>query len=179
MRILIYCIGILMFISCKTSTTSTIPENQNTSVSSVDTSKPIEDEETEIIMKPDIAVPVEEDFTSLKFNVAIGISPSKPDWVLYSNGTYIIFPSGYSDAQMQTGAGDLLDSYSNQKVSINKSQFAKGWIGNTSKGIYTFVSQEALGEGIHSQETINAAAVSNIMADKHERKVVHINRKKN
>lgn len=170
-----------MLIGCKSNTTSSLPENQNTTVTQKETPQAVQIKEPEVVTQPTIpeepAAP--EDYASLKFNVSIGISPSKPDWVLYKNGTYIIFPAGYTDVQMETAAGDLLDTFSNQTVMINKSQFAKGWIGNTSKGIYNFVSQEALGEGIHLQATINAAAVSNILADKQEKKVVHINRKKN
>ena len=131
-----------------------------------------------MVSEPTIEEPIVEDYTNLKFNVAIGISPSKPDWVLYKNGTYIIFPSGYTDAQMTTAAADLLDYFNNQLSTVNKSQFAKGWIGSTSKGIYNFVSQESLGLGIHSDNTLINAAISNIQADKLEKKIVHINRKK-
>jgi len=159
MKTLIYGLSILILIACKSNTTTSQQENQNTQVVVTNT-------------------PVVEDYTSLKFNVAIGISPSKPDWVLYKNGTYVIFPSGYTDTQMKTAAGDLLDSFNNQLATLDKSQFAKGWIGVTSNGIYTFVSQESLGLGIHSDTTLINAAISNIQADKLEKKIVHINRKK-
>jgi hypothetical protein len=176
MKTLIYYLIILVLVACKSNTTTSRPENQNIPV--VVTDVPAVKEEPEVLEEPVIEKPAAPDYKVLKFNVAIGISPSKPDWVLYKNGSYIIFPSGYTDTQMTTAAGDLLDSFSNQTVSVNKSHFAKGWIANTSKGVYTFVSQEALGEGIHSQETIRNAAIANIKADKTEKKIVHINRKK-
>jgi len=175
MKALLYCLSILMLIACKSNTTTSQPENQNTPVVVTDT--PVAKEESEVVPEPVIEKPVE-DYKSLKFNVAIGISPTKPDWVLYKNGTYIIFPSGYTDTQMKTAAGDLLDSFNNQLATLDKSQFAKGWIGATSKGIYTFVSQESLGLGIHSDNTLINAAISNIQADKLEKEIVHINRKK-
>lgn len=176
MKTLIYGLSILILIACKSNTTTSQQENQNTQV--VVTNTPVVKEEPEVVPEPIIEEPVVEDYTSLKFNVAIGISPSKPDWVLYKNGTYVIFPSGYTDAQMKTAAGDLLDSFNNQLAILDKSQFAKGWIGATSNGIYTFVSQESLGLGIHSDTTLINAALSNIQADKLEKKIVHINRKK-
>lgn len=181
MKPIIYGFSLLLVIACKSNSTPTQPVNQNTQVVLKDQPKPSEIEEP----VNDISDPVveesvvkKEDYTSLRFNVDVGISRSKPDWVLFKNGTYIIFPSGYTDEQMTTAAKNLLDSYNSQSISVNKSNFAKGWIGSTTNGIYTFVSQEALGLGIHSDQTLVNAAVSNIVADKKEKKVVHINRKK-
>lgn len=179
MKTLIYGISMLILVACKSNTTSSKTAPQNNGVSSTVSTPKEEMDEQENSTAPDtLEEPIVEDFTALRFNVAIGISPSKPDWVLFKNGTYIIFPAGYTDNQMKTAAGDLLDAFSNQNVFINKSQFAKGWIGNTSKGIYTFVAQDALGTGIHSKETIKAAAIANIIADKTKKEIVHINRKK-
>lgn len=121
---------------------------------------------------------MEEEFTALKFNVAIGISAQRPRWVLFKNGTYIIFPEGHTDAQIQEKAIQIIRSYTNDPIAIKKSNFAKGWIGSTSTGIYTYISRDQLGEGIPKNSDIQAQARQNIVADKAAPKVVHINSKK-
>lgn len=119
-----------------------------------------------------------EDFTALKFNVSIGISAQRPRWILFKNGTYVIFPDGYTDAQIKEKAIQLLNSHTNEQIAIKKSNFAKGWIGSTSKGVYTYIKYDDLGAGIPENSRLVAQARQNIRADKAENRVVHINRKK-
>lgn len=122
---------------------------------------------------------VAEDFTALQFNVALGISVKRPRWVLFKNGTYVIFPEVYTDDQIKNQAIKMVSQYTGGAITVTKSSLAKGWIGRTSKGIYTYVSLEDLKSEMPSQSEITAQAKQNILADKREQRVVHINRKKN
>jgi PBP1b-binding outer membrane lipoprotein LpoB len=140
--------------------------------------KPVES----IVTKPEIteeAEEVVENFTALQFNVALGISPQRPRWVLFKNGTYIIFPEGYTNEQIKDKAIEMVSGFSNQNLSVRKSSLAKGWIASTTDGIYTYVSKEDLEMGIVEDTAVKAQALKNIQADKEERRVIHINSKKN
>lgn len=119
-----------------------------------------------------------EDLTALQFSVALGISSQRPRWVLFENGTYIIFPEGYTDAQIKGKAIEMVSAYTSESITLKKSNLAKGWIGSTSKGIYIYVSQEDVGSGITDNNAVKAQALQNIEADKKELRVVHINSKK-
>jgi len=137
--------------------------------------EPLINEEPET---PDPPV-TEEDFTALQFNVALGISSQRPRWVLFKNGTYIIFPEGYTDTQIEGKAKEIVSGYANQNITIRKSSLAKGYIGTAPNGIYTYISQEDLGTGITDENKVKAQALQNIIADKNELRVIHINSKKN
>lgn len=127
------------------------------------------------------ATPAEdvENFSALQFNVALGISAQRPRWVLFKNGTYVIFPEGYTDTQIEESAKEMVGTNVNENMTFRKSSLAKGWIGSTSNGIYTYVSADDLGEGIVDQQDLKAQGIKNLRADKSELRVIYINSKKN
>lgn len=157
--------------------------NSRPATKPITTTTPVPETQQETIPKEEPVIPEEpevaEDFTALQFNVALGISPQRPRWVLFKNGTYVIFPEGYTDAQIEGKAKEIVSGYTNQNISITKSSLAKGWIGSTSNGIYTYISQEDIGLGITDNNTVKAQALQNINTDKNELRVIHINSKKN
>lgn len=132
---------------------------------------------TEPVSESETQPTLEEDFTAIQFNVAVGISAQRPRWVLFKNGTYIIFPEGYTDQQIKDKAIEMVSNYSGSDVNVTKSSLAKGWIATTSNGIYNYIDPNDLGQGIPENSTISAQAQQNIQADKQELRVIHINKK--
>ena len=70
---------------------------------------------------PKIVDKSESPYKSLIFNVELGINPSRKNWVLFKNGTYVIFPDGYTREQMKNAAIKLVRSYDRQIPSVQKS----------------------------------------------------------
>lgn len=116
-------------------------------------------------------------YKSLIFNVQLGINPKRKNWVLFQNGTYIVFPDGYTKDQMKNAAIKLVKSFNNNALNVQKSNFAKGWIISTSAGIYNYVSKNQVQKGVTDFKVISARGKKNILRDKSDAIVVHINTK--
>lgn len=117
----------------------------------------------------------ESPYKSLIFNVQLGITPKRKNWVLFENGTYVIFPDGYTKDQMKNAAIKLVKSFNNNPITVQKSNFAKGWIISTAKGIYNYVGRDQIKKGITSNDVIQKRGKQNISKDKRKATVVHIN----
>lgn len=126
---------------------------------------------------PKIVSKDESAYKSLIFNVQLGINPKRKNWVLFQNGTYIVFPDGYTKDQMKNAAIKLIKSFNNNALNVQKSNFAKGWIVSTSAGIYNYVSKNQIRKGITDFKEVSVRAEKNIIKDKSEAVVVHINTK--
>ncbi len=116
-----------------------------------------------------------EEYKSLTFNVKMGVSPSQPDWVLFSNGTYIIFPRGTSDREMRKAAKKIIGNYKSQSLKVRKSPMVKGWIVYADKGIFNYVSLKQAGERTISDKDLIRLGEQNILADQAKPFIVHIN----
>ncbi len=119
-----------------------------------------------------------EDYKSLIFNVQLGIHPDRKNWVLFKNGTYLMFPNNTAEKDAVRAAKKLMSSYKSGSVNINKSAFAKGWIASTSTGIYNYIDSKEFGKGIPKQENILKKGQENIVADSKELEIIYINRPK-
>ncbi len=126
---------------------------------------------------PKIVSKDESAYKSLIFNVQLGINPKRKNWVLFQNGTYIVFPDGYTKDQMKNAAIKLVKSFNNNALNVQKSNFAKGWIVSTSGGIYNYVSKSQIRKVVTDFKEVSARGEKNIIKDKLEAVVVHINTK--
>ena len=116
----------------------------------------------------------ESPYKSLIFNVQLGISSKRKNWVLFEHGTYVVFPDGNTKDQMKNAAINLIKSFNNNPLTAQKSNFAKGWITSTSKGIYNYVAHN---KGITTESIVIQRGKQNILKDKKDAKVIHINTK--
>jgi len=116
-------------------------------------------------------------YKSLIFNVQLGINPKRKNWVLFQNGTYVVFPDGYTREQMKNAAIKLIKGFNSNGLSVQKSNFAKGWIVSTPTGIYNYVSSNQVRKGVTDFKLVSARGKKNILKDKSESNVVHINTK--
>lgn len=119
-----------------------------------------------------------EDYKSLIFNAQLGINPDRKNWVLFRNGTYMVFPNNTAEKDARRAAKKLLSGYKGGSVTITKSAFAKGWIASTSTGIYNYIDRDAFGRGIPKQEKILKKGKDNLTADAKELEIIYINRPK-
>ncbi len=128
--------------------------------------------------KKKVVTKKKEDYKSLIFNVQLGINPSKKNWVLFKNGTYLIFPNKTAEKDAIRAAKKLLTNYNGNTVFIDKSNFAKGWIASTPTGIYNYIDKGAFGRGIPKPASIEKKGIDNIAADKKGLEIIHVNRPK-
>lgn len=119
-----------------------------------------------------------EDYKSLIFNVQLGINPDRKNWVVFKNGTYLVFPNNTAEKDAIRAAKKLMSNYKATSLTINKSSFAKGWIASTSTGIYNYIDRGEFGKGIPKQQNILKKGQDNITADKNTLEIIYINRPK-
>ncbi|MFC4632933.1 hypothetical protein ACFO3O_03385 [Dokdonia ponticola] len=119
-----------------------------------------------------------EDYKSLIFNVQLGINPDRKNWVLFKNGTYLIFPNNTAERDAIRAAKKLMSNYKKGALSTQKSSFAKGWIAATNTGIYNYIDRASFGKGIPKQENILKKGLDNIMKDAKELEIIYINQPK-
>ncbi len=117
-------------------------------------------------------------YKTLIFNTKLSVHPSQTHWVLFSNGTFISFPSGTSVKDMEKSALGIIQRFNNDKLSVRKSPLVKGWLAQTTKGLNNFVSQKQIGDRIISATELAILAKNNINKDKKELLIVHVNYKK-
>lgn len=114
-------------------------------------------------------------YKKLIFNTKLSISPQQPNWVLFSNGTYILFPKGMSKDDMRQTALGLLQRYNNESFTIKKSPLVKGWLGSSPKGIYTYISLEQASSRMATNKELAAISKRNVIKDKENPIIVHLN----
>lgn len=116
-----------------------------------------------------------EAYKKLIFNTKLSISSKQPNWVLFSNGTYIIFPKGTSKEDMRKTALGLLQRYNNESFIINKSPLAKGWLGSSTKGIYNYIAIDQASSRMASTKELASISKRNVIKDKENPVIVHLN----
>jgi len=116
-----------------------------------------------------------DDFESLIFNTRLCINPGKENWVLFKNGTYLIFPNNTAEKDAIRAAKKILSAHNGNIVFIEKSNFAKGWIASTPNGIYNYIDKGTFGIGIPKSTKIEAKGIENIAADKKGLEIIHVN----
>lgn len=136
-----------------------------------ETPKPIIKKKKVVNKKPD-------DYKSLVFNVQLGINPKRKNWVVFKNGTYLIFPNNTAEKDAIRAAKKLMSKYTGGPLSTQKSSFAKGWIASTNTGIYNYIDRGDFGKGIPKQKNILKKGQDNMMADAKGLEIVYINRPK-
>lgn len=119
-----------------------------------------------------------EDYKSLIFNVQLGIHPDRKNWVLFKNGTYLIFPNSTAEKDAIRAAKKLMSKYNEGPLSTQKSSFAKGWIASTNTGIYNYIDRDIFGRGIPKQKNILKKGLDNIMKDAKELEIIYTNQPK-
>ncbi|WP_299767594.1 hypothetical protein [uncultured Dokdonia sp.] len=134
--------------------------------------KVVKKKKTEIVNKK------REDYKSLIFNVQLGVNPDRKNWVLFKNGTYMVFPNNTAEKDARRAAKKLLSNYKGGAVTITKSSFAKGWIASTNTGIYNYIDRNVFGKGIPKQENILKKGKNNLAIDAKELEIIYINRPK-
>lgn len=128
------------------------------------------------IKKKKIVKKKKEDYKSLIFNVQLGINAGKDNWVLFKNGTYLIFPNNTAEKDAIRAAKKLLTKADANTVFVNKSNFAKGWIASTPTGIYNYIDRGEFGRRAPKSSRIERKGIKNIEADQKELEIIHINR---
>lgn len=114
-------------------------------------------------------------YKRLIFNTKLSINPKQPNWVLFSNGTYILFSNGISNDSMRQSALGLLQRYNGESFSITKSPLVKGWIAGSTRGIYNYVSLEQAGDRLASKTTLRNIGKENVLKDKANPIIIHVN----
>lgn len=167
--------ALLLFLGCGSNNA---PEKKPVEAAPIEEITPIIEEVEEIAEE----VP-KKDYSSLIFSVQLGISRQRPDWVLFENGTYILFQKKGSDVEMTANAKDILRKMVNDRSTKNingtvqKSQMAKGWIVTFgTSGIYNYVDHRTLPEGIQSKTTILEKARLNLAMDYNDLNVVKVHK---
>jgi hypothetical protein len=111
----------------------------------------------------------------LIFNTKLSVSPERPNWVLFSNGTYVIFPKGTSKDDMRKSAIGLLQRYNNEPFKVRKSPIVKGWVASSPKGIYNYVALAQASSRLANNKELASIGKQNVMKDKENPVIVHIN----
>jgi|GEM_PF-1773607 len=111
----------------------------------------------------------------LIFNTKLSVSPEKPYWVLFSNGTYLLFPAETSKEDMRKTSRGLLQRYNNESFKVKKSPIVKGWVASTPKGIYNYVSLVQASSRLASKKELASIGKQNVMKDKANPVIIHIN----
>lgn len=114
-------------------------------------------------------------YKKLIFNTKLSVSPKQPNWVLFSNGTYILFPKGTSEDDMRQTSIGLLQRYNNESFKIKKSPIVKGWIASSPKGIYSYVSLKQASSRLASNKELALIGKENVLKDKAKPLIIHIN----
>lgn len=164
---IIACIILFLLVSCGSKQTKpkvTIPDVE------IETSIPKEEETT-------VAVPELPDYAPLIFSVQLGIHPLQKNWVLYKNGTYMLFKDALGEEVLTEAAHKRMAQIKNPKAtSIKKSAMAKGWIvsfGTT--GIYNYVAYKQIEAGIPGDQEIMQQAIANLLKDRKKLKAIKVN----
>lgn len=164
---IIACVALLLLASCGSKQTKpkvTIPDVVT------ETTTPKEEEViVEVVELPDDA--------PLIFSVQLGIHPLQKNWVLYKNGSYMLFKDAKGKDVLTEAANKRMDALAVPKgTRIKKSAMAKGWIvtfGNT--GVYNYVAYKQIDAGIPGDPEIYEQARINLAKDKKEKEVIKVN----
>jgi len=140
------------------------------------------DEESEIEFKKSTV-----ETKSLLDNVKLAINPKFEDWVLFENGTYIIFDDINQIENIETEAIKLMKEFGPvhaggpaggfNVISLNKTQ---GWVvSGHGYGMYTYVNPSELETNSPDDLTIGLYGRSKRNNDGEKPKIVYINSSKN
>lgn len=164
--------AILLLVSCDSTQSKTKPAPTSEPVIVIDaTPEPLKELPEVSTEKEDAPEP----YKKLIFNTKLSISSTQPNWVLFSNGTYILFPKGTSTDDMRQSSLGFLQRYNNESFTISKSQLVKGWIASSPKGIYNYVSLAQASSRMATNKELASIGKQNVLKDKANPIIVHIN----
>lgn len=126
----------------------------------------------EVVEKPNLP-----DFAPLIFSVQLGIHPSQKNWVLYKNGSYMLFKDPLGEDILTEAANKRLKALTSPSgITVKKSAMAKGWVVQFgSSGIYNYVTTKQMEAGVPEQQMIINQAKRNLAADQKATKVIKVN----
>ena len=125
------------------------------------------------------------DSESLLAHVKKAINPHFQDWVLFSNGTYVIFDSAKSSDDLEQMAISSMKKYGPVQAGGPAGDFGTisltdtdGWVvSGHGYGMYTYVSPDSVG-GIQADDvTVGLFGRSKRDQDSKDLKIIHVNRK--
>ncbi len=160
--------AIFLIGGCESTQSKSTPESQDEPVIIIDA---LPEPLTEVVEEDNVS----DASKKLIFNTKLSVNPGQPNWVLFSNGTYILFPKGTSAGDMRQSALGILQRYSNQSFKVNKSPLVKGWVASTKNGIYNYVSLSQASSRQASNRELAGIGKKNVLKDKSNPIIIHIN----
>jgi len=162
------CLCAVLILSCKST-------DANTPTVVIDASEQKEEEIITVVATEDLDLAEKKAIEKTIFNVQLGIHPTQKNWVLFENGSYLIFPKKTSDDDMRLSAIKLLTSFTGTMVAQRKSALAKGWITTSKLRISNYVSPEQLNVSEPTDAQIRAQGMQNILKDIETQNIIRIN----
>jgi hypothetical protein len=131
-------------------------------------------EEEEVIVEVIEELP---DYAPLIFSVQLGIHPLQKNWVLYQNGSYMLFKDALGEEVLTEAANKrMLALVSPRGTKVTKSAMAKGWIVSLgASGVYNYVTFKQIDKGIYEDQEIIDQAISNFIKDQEALEVIKVN----
>lgn len=118
------------------------------------------------------------DYAPLIFSVQLGIHPMQKNWVLYQNGTYMLFKNALGEEVLTEAANKrMVALVSPRGTKVTKSAMAKGWIVSLgTSGVYNYVAYKQIDKGIPEDQEIIDQAISNFTKDRMALEVIKVNK---
>lgn len=117
------------------------------------------------------------DYAPLIFSVQLGIHPMQKNWVLYQNGSYLLFQDALGEEVLTEAANKRMAALvSPRGTKVTKSAMAKGWIVSLgASGVYNYVAYKQIDKGIPEDQEIIDQAISNFIKDQEALEVIKVN----
>ena len=121
------------------------------------------------------------DLETLVFDVQLNINPRNKNWLVFQNGTYMLFKDPLGKDILLPAALKRLDALSQTSetlgnINVQKSTLAKGWIVSFgSSGVYNYVGPRQVKRRKPSDRKIAEIGNANLRADIKTKKLVHFN----
>ena len=117
------------------------------------------------------------DFAPLIFSVQLGIHPLQKNWVLYQNGSYMLFKDALGEDILTEAANKRMVALVTPRgTKVTKSAMAKGWIVSLGvSGVYNYVAYKQIDKGIPEDQEIIDQAISNFTKDRIALEVIKVN----
>lgn len=123
--------------------------------------------------------------TELLHHVRLSINPKFQDWVLFKNGTYIIFEHADKISDLESVAQKLMEEFGPvyegerfEDFDVTDLKNTEGWIvSGHAYGMYTYVSPQELKYKKPDTTTIGLSGLRKRDLDGRNPVVIHVNRK--
>ena len=122
---------------------------------------------------------------TLKENVRLAINPAFQDWVLFENGTYIIFDNADTIPDLEMEAVHLMEEYGpyttggpSGDFGVSALNLTKGWlVSGHCYGMYTYVHPDEIDSKDPSEVDIGVFGRHKRQLDGNKPVVIHVNRR--